>query len=137
MDADQTSEHLIDLLPADAVVAVLGWPDAAGDALLRRGDLSVLAIESGGRSAGFVRRLQRADVEVEEIGPDQLGSAVAFADLLIVEAAAVGADSGLMSSGQVEIRRGIEEGDIVVARAGALLREGDPVRPVTAAAEGK
>jgi HlyD family secretion protein len=31
----------------------------------------------------------------------------------------------------VEIRgEGIAEGDIVVARAGALLREGDPVRPV-------
>ncbi len=41
---------------------------------------------------------------------------------------------GLMSSGQVEIKEGLAEGDIVVARAGALLREGDPVRPVTAAA---
>jgi multidrug efflux pump subunit AcrA (membrane-fusion protein) len=44
---------------------------------------------------------------------------------------------GLMSAGQVEIRRGLEEGDIVVARAGALLREGDPVRPVTASADVK
>jgi HlyD family secretion protein len=44
---------------------------------------------------------------------------------------------GLMSAGQVEIREGIAEGDIVVARAGALLREGDPVRPVTASAETK
>jgi HlyD family secretion protein len=44
---------------------------------------------------------------------------------------------GLMASGQVEIREGIQEGDIVVARAGALLREGDPVRPVTASAAGK
>jgi len=42
---------------------------------------------------------------------------------------------GLMSGGQVEIRDGVQEGDIVVARAGALLREGDPVRPVTAEAE--
>jgi multidrug efflux pump subunit AcrA (membrane-fusion protein) len=42
---------------------------------------------------------------------------------------------GLMSAGQVEIRSGLQEGDIVVARAGALLREGDPVRPVTAEAE--
>ncbi|MEP6841009.1 MAG: HlyD family efflux transporter periplasmic adaptor subunit [Bradyrhizobium sp.] len=42
-------------------------------------------------------------------------------------------ETGLMSGGQVEIRDGIAEGDIVVARAGALLREGDPVRPVTAA----
>ena len=38
---------------------------------------------------------------------------------------------GLMSGGSVEIRDGIGEGDIVVARAGALLREGDPVRAVT------
>ena len=44
---------------------------------------------------------------------------------------------GLMSGGQVEIRRGVEEGDIVVARAGALLREGDPVRPMTASVDVK
>ena len=37
---------------------------------------------------------------------------------------------GLMSAGQVEIRQGLSEGDIVVARAGALLREGDPVRTI-------
>ncbi|MFB9267309.1 efflux RND transporter periplasmic adaptor subunit [Bradyrhizobium erythrophlei] len=46
-------------------------------------------------------------------------------------------ETGLMSAGQVEIREGIQEGEIVVARAGALLREGDPVRPVTANADGK
>lgn len=44
---------------------------------------------------------------------------------------------GLMSAGQVEIREGLVEGDIVVARAGALLREGDPVRPITASADPK
>jgi HlyD family secretion protein len=44
---------------------------------------------------------------------------------------------GLMSGGQVEIRDGLVEGDVVVARAGALLREGDPVRPVTASADVK
>lgn len=43
---------------------------------------------------------------------------------------------GLMSGGRVEIREGLNEGDVVIARAGALLREGDPVRPVQAA-EGK
>jgi multidrug efflux pump subunit AcrA (membrane-fusion protein) len=46
-------------------------------------------------------------------------------------------ETGLMSAGQVEIRDGIAEGDIVVARAGALLREGDPVRPVMAAEAAK
>jgi multidrug efflux pump subunit AcrA (membrane-fusion protein) len=44
-------------------------------------------------------------------------------------------ETGLMSQGQVEIREGVAEGDIVVARAGALLREGDPVRPVMADAK--
>ncbi len=44
---------------------------------------------------------------------------------------------GLMSGGQIEIRDGLQEGDIVVARAGALLREGDPVRPVTASGDAK
>jgi HlyD family secretion protein len=41
-------------------------------------------------------------------------------------------ETGLMAAGQVEIKEGLVEGDIVVARAGALLREGDPVRPVMA-----
>ena len=44
---------------------------------------------------------------------------------------------GLMSGGRVEIREGLNEGDEVVARAGALLREGDPVRPMVADAEPK
>jgi len=44
---------------------------------------------------------------------------------------------GLMAAGQVEIKSGLVEGDIVVARAGALLREGDPVRPLTVATEAK
>lgn len=44
---------------------------------------------------------------------------------------------GLMSGGNIEVRDGLTEGDIVVARAGALLREGDPVRPVMAAEAAK
>jgi HlyD family secretion protein len=39
-------------------------------------------------------------------------------------------ETGLISGGAIEIREGINDGDDVVARAGALLREGDPVRPM-------
>ncbi len=46
-------------------------------------------------------------------------------------------ETGLMSGGQIEIREGLSEGDDVVARAGALLREGDPVRPFSKGAEVK
>jgi HlyD family secretion protein len=35
---------------------------------------------------------------------------------------------GLLSAGQAEIREGVSEGDVVVARAGTFLREGDRVR---------
>jgi HlyD family secretion protein len=37
---------------------------------------------------------------------------------------------GLFSESKIEIRDGLKAGDVVVARAGAFLREGDPVRPV-------
>jgi multidrug efflux pump subunit AcrA (membrane-fusion protein) len=40
---------------------------------------------------------------------------------------------GLIASGQVEIREGLANGDSVVARAGAFVRDGDRVRPVTTA----
>jgi len=41
--------------------------------------------------------------------------------------------TGLQSQGNVEIRQGIVEGDMVVARAGAFLRDGDRVTPVVVA----
>lgn len=39
---------------------------------------------------------------------------------------------GLLAAEQAEIREGLSEGDMVVARAGAFVREGDRVRPVPA-----
>jgi hypothetical protein len=41
-----------------------------------------------------------------------------------------GVSVGLLAAGQAEIREGLSEGDMVVARAGAFVREGDRVRPV-------
>jgi HlyD family secretion protein len=38
---------------------------------------------------------------------------------------------GLLASGQAEIREGVSEGDMVVARAGTFLREGDRVRAIS------
>jgi multidrug efflux pump subunit AcrA (membrane-fusion protein) len=39
---------------------------------------------------------------------------------------------GLIAQGQAEIREGLAEGDMVVTRAGAFVRDGDRVRAVTA-----
>ncbi|MEW5964042.1 MAG: efflux RND transporter periplasmic adaptor subunit [Pseudomonadota bacterium] len=38
--------------------------------------------------------------------------------------------TGLSAAGSVEVRSGLVEGDVVVARAGTFLRDGDTVRPV-------
>jgi HlyD family secretion protein len=38
--------------------------------------------------------------------------------------------TGLASEGNVQVGKGLAEGDLVVVRAGAFLRDGDPVRPV-------
>jgi HlyD family secretion protein len=42
---------------------------------------------------------------------------------------------GLLDGGRAEIRSGVSEGDEIVLRAGAFLRDGDSVRPVQAVAE--
>jgi len=39
-------------------------------------------------------------------------------------------ETGLRSGGLVEVRQGLVEGDVVVARAGTFLRDGDAVRAV-------
>jgi len=41
---------------------------------------------------------------------------------------------GLIAAGEAEIREGLSEGEMVVARAGAFVRDGDRVKAVTAAA---
>jgi RND family efflux transporter MFP subunit len=38
--------------------------------------------------------------------------------------------TGLVADGQMEIKSGLTEGDLIVERAGTFLREGDVIRPV-------
>ena len=40
---------------------------------------------------------------------------------------------GLHSDNEIEVRKGLNEGDLVVANAGTTLRDGDKVKPVDAA----
>jgi hypothetical protein len=104
LEADPTPDVLVEALPDDATVCIVGWPDLIGEALLRRGDSTVLAIDSdhsgmgddGMGSAAFVRRLQRADVEAEVVPAAGLAAAVLASDVVVVEALAA-ADSDLLA----------------------------------------
>jgi hypothetical protein len=88
--ADDTADVLGYRIPDDSVVCVLGWPDVIGDALPRRGDVRVLVVDTLGEGSGLVRRLLHADVDAEDVPMSGLGAAVADADLVLLEATAIG-----------------------------------------------
>jgi hypothetical protein len=37
---------------------------------------------------------------------------------------------GLVSGGLIEVRKGLDEGDLIVAKSGTFLRDGDAVAPL-------
>lgn len=90
LEADPTGAVLAAQLPAGATVVVVDWPELAGDALRRRGDLRVLVIDTTGEGSGLARRLRASGVEASEVSPAGLGAAVMQADLVLVEAWALG-----------------------------------------------
>ena len=77
--ADPTSRHVADALPPDATVLVVGWPEAAVASLGRRGDLSVVVVDTDGDADDLVDALSDADVDARSIRPVGLGAALAAA----------------------------------------------------------
>ncbi len=92
LDDDLTAGWLRAELPEAASVVVLGWPEVATEALARRGDLRLLVIDALGEGAPLVRRLRGVGVEAVEVDEGGTGPAVVAADLVVLEAAAVGPD---------------------------------------------
>ena len=99
LDADPTAEELSVALPDECTVCLVGWPEVIGSALVRRGDVEVLAVDAHGEADGFVRRLRQTDGDAFVIPIEGLGSAVAAADLVILEASAIGPNRFLAVSG--------------------------------------
>lgn len=101
IEQDATPAELAFALPEDATVAVVGWPELVGDALPRRGDVEVLAVDVLGEGSGLVRRLVHAGLDAEDVPPAGLASAVLQADVVLVEAVAMGPDGLLAVSGSL------------------------------------
>jgi len=99
IDADPTPAVLCAAVPDDASVVLVGWPEQAVDGLRRRGDVEILLVSGGGGSAGLARRLRGADLQVEDVADAGLGAAVADADLVILEAGALGPESFVTAPG--------------------------------------
>ena len=92
---DKTNRELAHCIPDGATVVISGWPDVIVDALPRRGDVRVLVVDVEGQASPVVQRLDRAEVEAEEVDPARVGGAIEAADLVIIEAAASGPAASL------------------------------------------
>ena len=90
IEADPTPAALAAALPEEATAVVVGWPEQVVEGVRRRGDVAVLSVSGGGESTGLARRLRAADTAVWEVSDAGLGAAAAGADLVVLEAAAMG-----------------------------------------------
>lgn len=94
LEQDPTSGLLSAELGESAAVVLIGWPELAGSAVLRRGDLAVMVVDSDGDAEGLVRRLRSGGGDVVEVSQAGLAQAVASADVVLVEALALGGTVG-------------------------------------------
>jgi hypothetical protein len=91
IEADRTADVLAGELPDGATVVTVGWPEVTGQAIGRRGDLRVLAVDAGHQGASFVQRLERSEIECELVPMEAAAIAAADADVVLVEADALDA----------------------------------------------
>jgi hypothetical protein len=99
LDADRTMRDLAFELPQSSVVAVVGWPPRLADAFSRRGDLEVRVVDVEGDGPGFVRVLEEVDVPAVDVDVTGLAAAVATAEVVVLDASAIGPEVALVPSG--------------------------------------
>ena len=112
--SDATSARLAALLPfpADHPIAVLGWPELAGDALASRPDLEVLAVRGGTADRNWERRLARSEA---------IARPVDLTEALAAEVSHVLVDSVAASGERVMVRDGTSRALDTLARPGLLV----------------
>src|SRR3954464_1701190 len=85
LEHDATPGHLVRLLPDDATLTVVGYPELTALALPKRGDVEVLAVDASGDGAALSRRLRGADVEATDVPDAGVAAAVAASDVVVLE----------------------------------------------------
>ena len=99
IESDPTARALAGALPSDATVLIVGWPSQIVPALARRGDLDVLVGDGAGEGHSLAAHLEHRDVDADVVPMSGLASAAAAADLVLLDAAAVGPDRFVASAG--------------------------------------
>jgi hypothetical protein len=123
---DPTAAALAYELPDDVTVCAIGWPEQVGDALIRRGDIRSLVVDSLGEGAGLVRRLELSESDTDEVPPSNLAGAVRWSNIVLLEASAVGPDGFVAVAGSqaaAAVASGLDTEVWLVAGEGRLLPE--------------
>lgn len=126
LESDPTARLLAEAWADDVTVALVGWPDQSVGAVRRRGDVELLVIDVDGESEEAVRQLGRLDVEAVAVPARNAAVAVADADLLVVDAFAVGPTHALVPAGSLAAAAAARHADVPVwmlAGVGRLMPE--------------
>ena len=99
MDADETTNYLIDTLPADATVCMVGWSPTALEAIARRGDCRAIIVDSFGTGDAAVNALERLDIEVQGVTLEHAAIGVQMSDVVIIDALGCGGTEVLSVGG--------------------------------------
>ncbi|MCU4187043.1 hypothetical protein K6U06_21945 [Acidiferrimicrobium sp. IK] len=99
LDRDRTGRVLVDELPEEATVVIIGWPDTAASALRRRGDVEVLVVDAGGEGSVLARRLVESGTEATVIPDAGVAAAAAVTGVVLIEAHAAGPSGILATAG--------------------------------------
>lgn len=88
VEHDRAPRAIAAALPADATVLTIGWPPVGGEALMRRGDATVLCADSRFEASAFLQRLERRDVACEPVPAEAVARAAAVSDVVLIDATA-------------------------------------------------
>lgn len=103
ISTDPVAGHLADALDDVDTIVMVGWSGHVVDALVRRGHMHVLVVDSLGDGQDALRHLSRRDVSCELVAPEGLASAAEAADATVIAALAVGDEASLCPGGSLAV----------------------------------
>jgi hypothetical protein len=119
---DATGDELARALRPDATAVVVGWTDRLLESFGPRGDVAVRVVDVTGDGPGFVRALERIDVEAHDVPVGGLAAAVASADVVVLAAEAIGPRHGLCPAGSWAAAAVARQGEVPVWLVGGVGR---------------
>lgn len=95
---EEIAYFLDGLIPGESTILLIGPPWYSGEALTRRGDITVLAVDTP-VGYGLARALNNADVDAISVRDAGIGAAAAASDVILIDATAVGPEGVIAAAG--------------------------------------